>query len=145
MLICRDNNAIPNSLNFHVSNQFVKISLIYKQCQFILSKQEIHHKKSDFRVLKKEFNSSHFSLQQEIKFIDFAHRSSPFLRSNIRTLVSQSTTQQRKLRKFVKSNISKPDPIQVIFNFSTMNYLTVKIACLEKTDFQFTTFVFRLH
>ena len=43
--------------------------------------------------LKKEFNSSHSSLQHEISFIDFAHVSSLFLRSNNRILASTSATQ----------------------------------------------------
>ena len=60
---------------------------------------EICDKKFDIRVLKKEFNSSHSSLQHEISFIDFAHVSSLFLRSNNRTLASKSATQKRILAK----------------------------------------------
>ena len=43
------------------------------QCQLKVLQEEIRHKKSVIRVLKKEFNSSHISLQNEISFIDFAH------------------------------------------------------------------------
>ena len=75
--------------------------------------QEIRHKKSDFTFLKKEFNSSHSSFQQEISFIDFVQASLLFLRSNNRILASQNTTQQRKLSKLVTSNISKQDPSKV--------------------------------
>ena len=57
--------------------------------------ERIRHKKSDIRVLKKEFNSSHSSLQHEISFITFAHVSSLFLRSNNRILASKSATQQK--------------------------------------------------
>ena len=67
--------------------------------------------------LKKEFNSTHSSLQHEISFNDFAHVSSLFLRSNNRILASKSATQHKKLSKLVKSNISIHDPSNVIFNF----------------------------
>ena len=98
----------------------------------MLLQNEIPHKKSDIRVLKKEFNSSHSSLQNEISFIDFAYVSSLFLRSNNRILVSKSATQQRKLSKLVKSNISMEDPSKVILIFQSVNYLTVKKGFLRK-------------
>ena len=88
------------------------------QCQLKLLQEEIRHKKSDIRVLKKEFNSSHSSLQHQISFIDFAHVSSLFLRSNNRILASKSAIQQNKLSNLVKSSISMHDPSKVIFNFS---------------------------
>ena len=84
----------------------------------MLLQEQTRHEKSDIRVLKKEFNSSHSSLQHEISFIAFDHVSSLFLRSNNRILVSKSSTQQKRLNKLVKSNISMQDPSKVIFNFS---------------------------
>ena len=104
--------------NFCVSSQSRKASLTYRQCQLKLLQEEVHHKKSDIRALKKEFNSSHYLLQNEISFIDFAHVSSLFLRSNNRILALESTTQQKMLSKWVKSIISVQDPSKVIFNFS---------------------------
>ena len=92
--------------------------LTYRQCQLKLLQEDICHLKSDIRVLKKEFNSNHSLLQHEIGFIDFAHVCSLFLRSNNRILASKSATQQKKLNKLVKSNISMGDPSKVIFNFS---------------------------
>ena len=68
--------------------------------------------------LKKEFNSSHSSLQHEISFIDFVHVSSLFLRNKNRILSSKSAIQQKKLSNLVKSSISRHDPSQVIFSFS---------------------------
>ena len=132
LLRCRDNNVIPNFLNFRVSSHYLKASLTYRQCQLKLLQEEIRHKKSDIRVLKKEFNSSHSSLQHEISFIDFAHVSSLFLRSNNRILASKSAIQQRKLSNLVKSRISIHDPNKVIFNFSKYDYLTVKKDFLRK-------------
>ena len=95
LLRCRDSNVIP------------KLKLL---------QEEIRHK--NIRVLREEFNSSHLSLQHEISFIDFAHVSSLFLRSNNRILALESTTQQKMLSKWVKSIISVQDPSKVIFNFS---------------------------
>ena len=53
-----------------------------------------------------------------MKFIDFARVSSLFLRSKDRDLASKSPTQQKKLSKLVKFNISEQDRSKVIFNFS---------------------------
>ena len=118
LLRCRDSNVLLNFLYFRVSSQYLKAFLTYRQCQLKLLQEEIRHKKSDIRVLKKEFNSSHSSLQHEISFIDFAHVSSLFLRSNNRILASKSAIQQKKLSNLVKSSISMHDPSKVIFNFS---------------------------
>ena len=57
-------------------------------------------------------------MQHEISFIDFAHVSSLFLRSNNRILASKSAIQQRNLSHLVKSSISIHDTNKVIFNFS---------------------------
>ena len=76
LLRCRDSNVIPIFFNFRVSSQSVKASLTYRECQLKLLQEKIRHKKSDIRVLKKEFNSSHSPLQNEISFFDFAHASS---------------------------------------------------------------------
>ena len=52
--------------NFGVSSQSPKASLTHRQYQLKLLQEEIRHKKSDIRALKKEFNSSHSSLQNEL-------------------------------------------------------------------------------
>ena len=44
----------------------LNLVFIFKRfCQVKLLQEEIRHKKSDIRVLKKEFNSSQSSIQQE--------------------------------------------------------------------------------
>ena len=118
LLRCRDSNVMHNILNICVSSQSLKPSLTYRQCQLKLLQEEVCHKKSDIRVLKKEFNSSYSALQHEISFINIAHVSSLFLRSNNKILASKCATQQKKLSKLVKSNISIQDPSKAIFNFS---------------------------
>ena len=117
LLWYRDSNVIPNILNFRFSSHFFKASLTYRQCQLKLLQEETRHKKSDIRVLKKEFSSSHSSLQHEINFIDFAHASSLFRRSNNRILASKIAIQQKKLRNLVKCSTSLHDLSKVIFNF----------------------------
>ena len=82
LLRYRDSNVIPDFLNFCVSSKSLKASLTYEQHQLKLLQEEIRHKKSDIRVLKKEFKSSNSSLQPGINFIDFAHVISFFLKSN---------------------------------------------------------------
>ena len=87
----------------------------------MLLQDEIRHKKSDIRVLKKEVNSSHSSLQNEISFIDFAYVSSLFLRSNNRILVSKSATQQKNLSKLIKSKSLCKILIRLVLIFQGMN------------------------
>ena len=52
-LRCRDSNVMPNFLNCRVSSHYLKASLTYRQYQLKLLQEEIRHKKSDIRVLKK--------------------------------------------------------------------------------------------
>ena len=132
LLRCRDSNVLLNFLYFRVSSQYLKAFLTYRQCQLKLLQEEIRHKKSDIRVLKKEFNSSHSSLQHEISFIDFAHVSSLFLRSNNRILASKSAIQQKKLSNLVKSSTLCMIPVRSFLIFQSMNYLTVKKDFLRK-------------
>ena len=40
LLPCRDSNVIPNFLNFCVSNQPLKASLTYRECQLKLLQEE---------------------------------------------------------------------------------------------------------
>ena len=70
---CRDNNVIPKSLNFGLANRTLRFSLTYAHCQSNLLLEKIRLKKSNVRVLKKEFGNLRSSLQQQINSIDFAH------------------------------------------------------------------------
>ena len=53
---CRDNNMIPKFLNFRSANRFLRFSLTYAHCQSNLLLEEIRLKKSNVRVLGKEFD-----------------------------------------------------------------------------------------
>ena len=100
-------------------------------CCYFLEIMNLHEqsKKSDFIVSKKEFSSTHSSLQYGIGFIDFAHVSSLFLRRNNGNLALKNTTQREKLSKFVKSNIYVQDPRKVKYQLSDC----------ERFNFPFTT------
>ena len=69
---CRDNNVKLKFLNFRLANRSLRFSLIYAQCQSNLLLEEIRLKKSNVRVLRKEFDNLCSSLQQQINLIDFA-------------------------------------------------------------------------
>ena len=62
---------IPKFLNFRLANRSLRFSLTYAHCQSNLLLEEIRLKKSNVRVLKKEFGNLRSSLQQQINSIDF--------------------------------------------------------------------------
>ena len=53
---CRDNNLISKFLNFRLANRSLRFSLTYAHCQSNLLLEEIRLKKSNVRVLGKEFD-----------------------------------------------------------------------------------------
>ena len=63
---CRDNNVIPKFLNFRLANRSFTFSHSYAHCKSNLLLDEIRLKKSNVRVLKKEFANLRSSLQQQI-------------------------------------------------------------------------------
>ena len=115
---CRDNNVIHNFLNFHLANRSLRFSLTYVHCQSNLLLEEIRLKKSNVRVLRKEFDNLRSSLQQQINSIDYAHICSKFLKINDLKLKSNSVVQQKKFCNLLKEKRSTQNPEKVIFNFS---------------------------
>ena len=133
LLRCRGSNVISNFFNFPVSSRSLKAPLTYnRHYQLKLLLEEIRHRESEIRVLKKKFKYSHSSLHHEISFIEFAHISSLFLRCNNRILASKRATQQKESSKLVKSNISIHDHSKVIFIFQSVNYLAAEKGFLRK-------------
>ena len=113
LLRCRNRDVITN---FFVSSHSHKASLTYKQCQLKLLQEEICHKRSSVKFLKKEFNSIPSLLQHETSFIDLAQISSLFLKSNNKMLTSKSAAQQKG--KLIEFKISMQDPNKIMFKFS---------------------------
>ena len=70
---CRDSNVIFKFLNFCLANRYLRFSLNYAYCQSNLLLEVIRLKKSNVRVLRKEFDNLRSSLQQQINSIDYAH------------------------------------------------------------------------
>ena len=96
----------------------MRFSLTYAHCQFNLLLEEIRLKKSNVRVLKKEFDNLRSSIQQQINSTDFANVSSKFLKTNDLKLKSNSVVQQKKFCNLLKGKRSTQNPEKVIFNFS---------------------------
>ena len=113
LLRCRNRDVITN---FFVSSHSHKASLTYKQCQLKLLQEEICHKRSIVKFLKKEFNSIPSLLQHETSFIDLAQIISLFLKSNNKMLTSKSAAQQKG--KLIEFKISMQDPNKIMFKFS---------------------------
>ena len=113
LLRCRNRDVITN---FFVSSHSHKASLTYKQCQLKLLQEEICHKRSSVKFLKKEFNSIPSLLQHETSFIDLVQISSLFLKSNNKMLTSKSAAQQKG--KLIEFKISMQDPNKIMFKFS---------------------------
>ena len=115
---CRDINLIPKFLNFRLANRSLRFSLTYAHCQSNLLWEEIGLKKSNVRVLRKEFNNLHSFLQQQINSIDYAHICSKFLKTNDLKLKLNSVVQQKNFFHLLKEKRSYQNPEKVIFNYS---------------------------
>ena len=115
---CRDNNVLVKFLNFHLANRSLRFFLGYAHCQFSLLFEEIRPKKSNFRVLRKEFDSLRSSLQQQINSNDYDLISGKFLKICDLELKSNTVVQQKKFCKVLKEKRSTLDPGRIIFNFS---------------------------
>ena len=84
----------------------------YQHCQLSLLHEKIRQKKSNIRVLLKEFELLHSTLQTEISFIDFAYIRSLFL----------GTIQQKKFNNLLKDKKPQHNPEKIIFNYSSFFY-----------------------
>ena len=107
---CTNNSVVTKLLNFQVANKSLKSSRTYRQCQLSLLREEIRQKKSNIRVLLKEFDFLHSTLRAEVSLIDFAHVRSLFLGHNDKVLKQRSTIQQKKFNNLVKDQKPQHDP-----------------------------------
>ena len=123
---------IPKFLNFRLANRSLRFSLTYAQYQSNLLLEEKRRKKSDVRVLTKEFDNLRSSLQQQINSTDFAHICSKFLKINDLNLKSNSVVQQKKFCNLLKEKRSTQNPEKVSLMFLSMSYEIVKSVFLLK-------------
>ena len=108
---CRDNSVIPKFLNFRLANRSLRFSLTYAHCRSDLLLEEIRLKKSNVRVLRKEFDNLCFNS------IDYAHICSKILKINDLKLILNSVVPQKKFCNLLKEKRSTQNPEKVIFNF----------------------------
>ena len=127
-----DINLIPKFLNFRLANRSLRFSLTYAHCQSNLLLEEIRLKKSNVRVLRKEFDNLRSSLQQQINSIDYAHICSKFLKINDLKLKLNSVVQQKKFFNLLKEKRSSQNPEKSSLIFLIMSYQIVKILFLLK-------------
>ena len=116
---CSNNSVVPKFLNFLVATKSLKTTRTCQQCQLSLLHEEIYLKKSNIRVLLKEFEFLRFTLQAEKSFIDFAHVQSPFIGHNDKVLKEKSTIQQNKFNNLLKDKKPQHDLEKIIFNYSS--------------------------
>ena len=108
---------MPKFLKFRLTNRSLRFSLAYEHCQSNLLFEEVRLKKSNVRVLRKEFDNLR-SFLQSINWMDYAHVCSMFLKINDLKLRSNSAVQQKKFCNLLKEKRSTQNPEKVIFNFS---------------------------
>ena len=118
LVTCSNNSVVPKFLNFRVATKSLKSSRTYQQCQCSLLHEEISQKKSNIRVLLKDFEFLHSTLQEEISVTEFAHARSLVSGHNDKVFKQKSTTQQRKFNNLLKDNKPQYDPKKIIFNYS---------------------------
>ena len=114
LVTCRNNSVVAKFLNFRVATKPKKT---YEQCQLNLLHEEIRQKKPNIRVLLKESEFLHSTLQVEISFIDFAHVRSLFTGDNNKVLKQKSTIQQKKFNNLLKNKKPQHDPEKIILNY----------------------------
>ena len=129
---CKDNDIIPNFLNFRLANKKFQDSFSYKTCQHNLLLTEINLKRSRLRVLKNEFYLLHNKLKSVLNCIDFAHVCSLFLSNNDVILKSHDSIQQKKFNVLLRKQQPKHDPDRVIFNYSKISLSNAEKSLLVK-------------
>ena len=92
-----------------------------------LLQEEIRRKKSNIRVLRKEFNFLYSILQVKTCFIDFAYICSLFLGHKDKVLKQKRTIQQNKFNNLRIDRKLQLNPEKIIFNILVMFYQKQKI------------------
>ena len=132
--LCWSNNLIPNFLKFKVTNNQLKFSKTYRDCQLRLLKQEINNKKSELRTKNKEFKVIKDDLTKLLTIVDFVHVINIFTLSNDKSLTTIQHTQKKKLYNlgYFEKDKNHNDPDQVIVNFSSYTLSDVEKPLLAK-------------
>ena len=70
---CKSHGVIPQFLNFKVTNQRLKSSAAYRQCQRKLLEEEIFNKQCRIRELKIELSTVYGCLADLVSSLDLVH------------------------------------------------------------------------
>ena len=132
--ICLENNLVPNFVKFKVTNNALKTSKAYKDCQLKLLKQELSNKRSLRRTKNNELKKLKDELVRRMSLVDFTHIISLFTRSNDATLSKCKDVQKKKLYNmgYFERDKDANDPDQVIRNFSSYTLLDAEKSLLAK-------------
>ena len=95
LVSCSSNSVVPKFLIFQEVTKSLKSSRKYQQCQLSLLQDEIRQKKPNIKVLLKESEFLHSTLQAKINFVDFAHVRSLFLGHNDKVLKQKVRSNKR--------------------------------------------------
>ena len=112
--------VIPQFLNLKVTNQCLKSSAAYRQCQRKLLEEEIFNKQCRIRELKIELLTVYGCLADLVSSLDLVHLKTLSESENSKQLQRYENIQERKLfcLSVSKANTGKIDPDKVIFNHS---------------------------
>ena len=132
--ICLENNLVPKFVKFKVTNNALKTSKAYKDCQLKLLKQELSNKRSLRRTKNNELKKLKDELVRRMSLVDFTHIISLFTRSNDATLSKCKDVQKKKLYNmgYFERDKDANDPDQVIRNFSSYTLLDAEKSLLAK-------------
>ena len=117
---CSSNDVIPNFLNFKTTNNKLKDSASYEECQKLLLREEILNKRTHLDKLKTEFKAVKKGLHDVMSIFDYLYITSLFLESNIKAIEKIENKQNFKLATLLENKISH-DPKHIIYNFSSHN------------------------
>ena len=78
LVTCNSRSGVLQCQKFRVATKYLESSRTYQQCQFSLLHRDICQRKSNIRVLRKEFDFIRYTLQTETSFFDFAYVHSLF-------------------------------------------------------------------
>ena len=117
---CKSHGVIPQFLHFKVTNQRLKSSAAYRQCQRKLLEEEIFNKQCRIRELKIELLTVYGCLADLVSSLDLVRLKTLSESENSKQLQRHENIQERKLFRLsvFTANTGKIDPDKVIFNHS---------------------------
>ena len=117
---CKSHGVIPQFLNFKLTNQRLKSSAAYRQCQGKLLEEEIFNKQCCVRELKLELSTVYGCLADLVSSHDLVHLKTLSESGNSKQLQRHENIQETKLfhLSISTANTGKIDPDKVIFNHS---------------------------